>query len=247
MTKIKKINYCLLVAVSCLLFFTSAQSQTPEINITLTWSTNTYTPLNYPGKAMPTRGSVIEVVATIDWPAGQEKINPQELIYEWFLDDHIQKTDSGQGKQTLQFDIGDSLTRQRLVKVKIKNTAGTLIASTPSYLSIKPHQPEIILEAKIPFLEPFNLTRKCQVSANQEIEFTARPYFFNIKDIDDLNYHWSLAGEEASQISPNNPNVFILKVGQIGQSIKQNLSLQAENKNNPLQRSQMTAAIILVP
>ena len=237
----------LLIFVFCFLFFFPAQSQTSEINIILTWSTNTYVPLDYPGKALPTRGSTVEVVATIDWPAGREKINPQELVYNWFLDDHIQKADSGQGKQTFQFNIGDSLTRRRLVKVKIENTEGTLIASTPSYLSIKPHQPEIILEAKIPFLEPFNSTQKYQISANQEIEFTAKPYFFNIKDIDELNYGWSLAGEEASQISDENPNVFILKVGQITRSLKQELVVGAENKNNPLQRSQMTAAIILVP
>jgi len=247
MTKIKKINYCLLAIVFCFLWFFPVQSQTPQINITLTWSTDTYVPLDYPGKALPTRGSTIEIAANVDWPTKAQEINPQELIYNWFLDDHIQKADSGQGKQIFQFNIGDSLTRRRLVKVKIENTEGTLIASTPSYLSIKPRQPEIILEAKIPFLEPLNSIREYQISANQEIEFTVRPYFFNIKDIDELNYHWSLAGKEASQISPDNPNVFILKISQIGQSIKQELAVGVENKNNPLQKSQMTAAINLVP
>lgn len=237
----------LLIFVFCFLFFFPVQSQTSEINITLTWSTDTYVPLDYPAKALPTRGSAIEVVANVDWPAGQEKINPQELVYNWFLDDHIQKADSGQGKQTFQFNIGDSLTRRRLVKVKIENTEGTLIASTPSYLSIKPHQPEIILEAEIPFLEPFNSTQKYQISANQEIEFAAKPYFFNIKDIDELNYHWSSGGEEASQISSDNPNVFILKVGQITQSLKQELVVEVENKNNPLQKAQTTAEITFIP
>jgi len=237
----------LLLFVFCFLLFFPVQSQTSEINITLTWSTDTYVPLDYPGKALPTRGSTIEVAANVDWPAKAQKINPHELVYNWFLDDHIQKADSGQGKQTFQFNIGDSLTRRRLVKAKIENTEGILIASTPSYLSIKPHQPEIILEAKIPSLEPLNSIPKYQISSNQEIEFAAKPYFFNIKDKDELNYHWNLAGEEASQISPDNPNVFILKIGQISQSIKQELAVGVENRNNPLQKSQMTAAIILVP
>ncbi|MBL7154953.1 MAG: hypothetical protein ISS88_00395 [Candidatus Portnoybacteria bacterium] len=242
MIKIKKIKYCLLVAVCCLLFFTSAQSQTSQIGITLTWSTDTYVPIDYSGKALPSRGSIIEVAANID----SKGVNPQELVYNWFLDDRIQKADSGQGKQVFQFNIGDRITRKRLVKVETKNTAGTLLG-TSSYLSLKPCQPEIALETKALLLESSNLTQKYQISANQEIKFIAQPYFFNIKSLDELDYKWSLGGKTASQISSENPNIFILKVGQIGQSIKQDLSVWVENKNNPLQRTQTTAEINIIP
>jgi len=247
--KIKKvvIYFPILVFICYLLFFSQALGRTPQINITLTWSADTYVPLDYPGKALPTRGSIIEVVATIDWLVEAQKINPRELVYNWFLDDHIQKADSGQGKQTFQFNIGDSLSRRRLVRVKIENTDGTPIVSIPSYLSIKPRQSEIILEAKIPFLEPFNSIRKYQISANQEIEFTSKPYFFNIKDVDELNYNWSLAGEEASQVNSENPNIFILKIGQLARSIKQDLVIGVENKNNLLQRAQTIAEITFIP
>ena len=98
MAKIKKITYCLprtelilmlglLFIVYCLLFIAPVQSQTSEINITLTWSTDTYVPFDYPGKALPTRGSVIEVAVNID----SQEINPQELIYQWFLDDNMNR------------------------------------------------------------------------------------------------------------------------------------------------------------
>ena len=233
MTKKQSLISCipLLILIICLLLFSPVQSQTPEIGITLTWSTDTYVPLDYSGKALPSRGSIIEIVANIDSP----EINSQELVYNWFLDNIIQKADSGQGKQSFKFNIGERTTQKRLIKVEIKNTAGTLIGSS-AYLSLKACQPEIVLEAK-----------KYQISANQEVKFTAQPYFFNIRDINELNYDWSLAGKAASQISSDKPNVFILKVGQIAQSIKQDLAVWVKNKNNPLQRAQTTVEITLNP
>jgi hypothetical protein len=242
--KVKKviIYFSVLLFISCLLLFSQAWGQASEIKITLTWSTDTYIPLDYPGKALPSRGSIIEVIANID----SREINPQELIYNWFLDDIIQKADSGPGQQSFQFNIGDRITHQRLVKVEIKNTAGTLLGSS-SNLALKPGQPEIVLEAKISSSGFYNSIQKYQISANQEIEFTAQPYFFNIKDIDELNYDWSLGEKAASQISSDKLNIFILKIGQLAQSIKQDLKIWVENKNNPLQRTQTTAEIILVP
>ena len=62
-----------LIFVFCFLWFFPVQSQTSEINITLTWSTDAYVPLDYPGKALPTKGSIIEVAANID----SREVNPQ--------------------------------------------------------------------------------------------------------------------------------------------------------------------------
>jgi len=67
MSKKQSLISCMsfLIFVFCFLWFFPVQSQTSEINITLTWSADTYVPLDYPGKALPTRGSNIEVVATL--------------------------------------------------------------------------------------------------------------------------------------------------------------------------------------
>jgi hypothetical protein len=244
MTKIKKINYYLLFA-SCglliaLLFITPAQSQTSETGITLTWSTDTYIPLDYPGKALPSRGSNVEVVATID----SNQINPQKLIFNWFLSGLIQKEASGQGKQVFRFNIGESIAKRRLVKLEIRNNQGDILGVS-NYLSLRAYKPEITLKTRAFVLELKPLTYV--VSANQSVTFTVQPYFFNIKGIDDLIYEWDLGGRIASQISENNPNVFTLQIGELVKSITQNLRVWVENKNNPIQRSQAIAEIILTP
>ena len=229
MTKIKKINYYLLIAIFCLFLF-PIQSQAAINSVTLTWSTNTYIPLDYQGKALPSRGSMIEVVANID----SKNINPQELFYNWFLDDHIQKGNSGQGRQVFKFNIGER-NKKRSVKADISNLEKTFSVSS-SYLMLKPQEPEIILK-----------TKAWTLTSDQTAVFTAQPYFFNINSINDLKYKWSLAGSIAEQDSDRNPNVFTLKIGKLVKSIKQKLSLWVENINYPLQRTQTAVDINLVP
>lgn len=240
MIKIKKINYYLLLIACCLLFFFPIQSQAAITSVTLTWSTNTYVPINYQGKALPSRGSVIEVAANIN----STDINPKELFYNWFLDDHIQKGNSGQGRQVFKFNIGER-NKKRSVKVDVSNAEKTFSISS-SYLMLKPQEPEIVLETT---LSPTfsGLIQEYKIASDQTAIFTAQPYFFNINSINDLNYKWSLAGSIAEQDSNRNPNIFTLKIGKLIKSIKQKLSLWVENINYPLQRTQTTADINFVP
>ena len=241
MIKIKT-NYSLLflLIIGCWLFIAApTKGQTPETDIVLTWSTNTYVPLNYQGKALPIKGSVVKVTANIN----SSEFNPQELIYDWFLDDDIQKSDSGQGKQVFQFNIDKSSAKKHLIRVKIENIEGVLLG-TSSYLVIMPQNPEIVLEANIFSKNP---NKEYQISGEQEVKFIAKPYFFNIKNIDELDYSWSLNGKIGSQISNDNPNVFTLKVGQIEQAFEQDLMVQVKNKNNPSEKAQFTVKITFIP
>ena len=220
----------LLIFILCFLIFSPVQSQTPKIGITLTWSTDTYVPLNYPGKALPSRGNIIEVAANID----SKGINPQELNYRWFLNDHAQREKSGLSRQTFNFPAKWTSGNEYFIRIEIRNRSEELLGSASQVIKIV--QPEIVLEAK-----------EYQIPANQEAKFTAQPYFFNIKSPDELDYKWRLGGKTASQTGNKSPNIFILKVGQIAQSVKQDLVVWAKNKNNPLQRAQTEAEITLIP
>lgn len=247
MTKIKKINYCLLAIVFCFLWFFPVQGQTSEINITLTWSTNTYIPLDYPGKALPVKGSVIEVAANID----SREVNPQELNYRWFLNKHLQKGESGKGKSVLRFPVKWTSGNEHSVRIELRNEEENLLAS--AYLDIGIVQPQVVIRpidngGTLPLESSiFSIIKKYQISAEQETNFIAQPYFFNIKDINELNFSWNLGGREASQTSSDNPHIFILKIGQLIQSIKQNLKIGIENKSNPLQKARTTAEITFIP
>jgi len=235
----KKIKYYLLLLIICSLSLISPSlSQSAEQSVTLTWTTDTYVPLDYYGKALPSRGSNIEVVAQLN----SSQLNPNELNFNWFINHHIQKEGSGINKQIFRFNIGESVSKNKIIKVEISNLENTINIS--SSLSLKVYDPEIVLIAKKP---PFGFSSQYKFSDDQEIEFIVQPYFFNIKDTDELNYEWSFGKQIAQQADNKNLNNFILKIGELVSSINQNLQVFVKNIKNPIQRTQATANIILIP
>jgi len=233
----KKINYFskLTLIVVCFLFIVGlAQSQATQINITLTWSTDTYVPAKYQGKALPIRGSNIEINANID----ESEINPENLIYNWFINDYFQEESSGLNKQVLKFNTEITINNKNVIRLEIKNTNNIFLGI--AYLSIEICEPEIILYVK-------NLPNKYEIKSNQEAQFVARPYFFNISNTNELNYKWKFDEQEALKIDENNPNTLILKINELTESIKKKLEVIAENKNNKNQKAQSIIEITLIP
>lgn len=233
MVNIKKINYFLLfllITGCCLFVIGLAQSQTSQIDITLTWSTDTYVPVKYKGKALPVRDSNIEIVANID----DSRIDSENLIYNWFINDYFKKESSGLNKQILEFNAAITTNNKNSIRLEIRNTNDAFLGVT--YLSIETRQPEIIL-----------LADKYEIKSNQEVQFIAQPYFFNINNINGLNYKWEFDQQKASKIDKNNPNILVLKVNKLTESIKKKLSISVENKNNNFQRAQKTIEITLIP
>lgn len=242
MDQIKKTIYFLLLVACCFLPFFAIQGKASQAETTLTWSTNTYTPHGYLGKALPTKGSDIEVVAVIS----AQEINTQKLIYDWFLDDNFQNTRSGEGKQVFKFNIGERASQKRTIKVIIKNREGGVIGRS-SYLTLTSQEPEIVLKTSAPLLNYSKPTLEYQVESDKRTMFTAQSYFFNINNEDDLDYQWVLGDKKAIQTDNQNLNNFTLWIDKIKTSFEQNLTIKVENKNNPLQRTRFTAKISFIP
>lgn len=206
----------------------SAQNQKPEI--TLTWSTNSYVPFDYPAKALPAKNSIIEIAAVI----APQNINPQALNYYWYLDDNLERSGSGLAKDVFLFKTTKNAGQSHQIKLWLKNQAGAFMGEKT--IEIKIVAPEIHLGSLISDLK-----------SGEEKQFIALPYFFNIKSVDDLNYNWSFGQEKAQIAAPENPGIFLLKVGQIAKTISQELKLLAENKNDFSQRAEAKLKITLRP
>jgi len=231
----KKIIFYSLLIISLATFIPSAWSQ--SFTITLTWSTDTYVPASYPGQALP---------ANFDSSAA----NPQNLIYNWHLNDNFQKELSGQGKQTFRFNVGERAGETHFVEVKVSDSDGKIVGQSQR-LPITTVEPQIIVSLLRPRLELLQLSDllagKFQLPAEQETKFIARPYFFNIKNPGELNYNWKFGEEKIAPSAAGNPNVFALRIGEVIQPITRFLSLFAENKNNLIQRARAEAEIIISP
>lgn len=242
MVQIKKTIYFLPFIACCFLLFIPAQGLASQAETTLTWSTNTCAPPGYLGKTLPARGSIVEVAANI-FARG---FNPQKMVYDWFLDDDFQNNKSGEGRQVFKFNIGERISRKRTVRVIIKDEKGDVIGRS-SYLILSPQEPEIILKTKAPLLDYSRSVPKYQVASNKKIIFTAQLFFFNIRNASDLIYQWILGNKKAVQTDKQNLNSFTIGIGQITAPFKQDLTVRAENINNPLQRTRLTAEISFIP
>ncbi len=225
----KKIICLFFILFISFLLINSVRSQTTDV--TLTWSADTYVPAGYPGRALPSRSSFIEVIARIE----DKNLNPQKLTYNWFINNEFQRENSGKGKQILKFNIGESLTEKYLVRVELLDENNNPTGSSLP-LSLKAYPPEIVLKAE-----------KKQISANQEANFYAQPYFFNIKNLNGLSYSWKLGGQEAMLVDSATPNIFTLEVGQLVKPATRTLFVTVVNKTNPFQKAQTEIAINLIP
>ena len=204
----------------------------------MTWITDTYVPLDYRGAALPSRGSNVEVAAQFN----SKGLNPEELTFNWFLNNHIQD-ESGLGKQNFKFQMSESITKDHIIRVEVIDRNNYKIATSKN-LFLKARLPEIVIKLKSPalgFLEQYNL------SGDQEVEFTAQPFFFNIFNLSELEYQWQFGQKIAPQVDVVDFNDLSIKIGKVNETIRQTLEVWVENRNNRIQRNSASAEVFLVP
>lgn len=161
--------------------------------IKLVWeSVDGYTPAWYTGKALPTYGSKIKVVAFPEIIENNKIISSDQLVYRWYVNDEIQSGYSGLGKNFLVYQAReeqlDNITID--VEVETKNSSETY----SNGIKIPFVEPEVnIYEKSSTFgiLSNFSLTSAVSF-VNKEINLVAEPFYFSSKNKDSLKYIWEV-------------------------------------------------------
>ena len=235
----KIITIVILSLIAAHLSLLLALAQNHPFDVTLTWSANTYLPPGYLGKALPIKHSSVEVVANINKPTPPVA----ELDFRWFLDDKVKKYASGLGQAVFRFVVTKPSGSEHEIRLEIRTADGTLLLT--KYLFIRIASPQIVIYQTNPHLQA--LTHQAQIKSNQELKLAAQPYFFNIAHPKELDYDWNFAGQKAIQISPENPNLLSLKIGQVNQEITEKLKLKVVNEFNPRERDSLDLELIIQP
>lgn len=202
-----------------------------EINLKtfeLFWSTDTYAPFGYQGRALPTKGSLVTVEAYLDISGG----DPKNLKYSWFLDDIFQESKSGYGQDNFKFYIRRLNGASHTVLLKIFNESRSFLVEKSITIPIT--IPEIVVHGD------FN------VIADKKTSFLALPYFFNIKSLKDLEFEWTL-GDKSVKESSLIANVFGLKIinKEVRGSLEETLKVIAVNKKQTDQKVQKIVKITI--
>lgn len=210
-----------------------APTLTPN-EISLVWSTRTYVPPDYLGKALPAYNSLVEVSAVQVAPT---KVNLAELNYKWSLDGSFQQYNSGQNRARFLFRVSVLGGQQQSVNLQIEDSLGQPVLSLSTLINVV--NPEAIIyplgNQTINFIQ--TNSEENVLAPDQEKTFIALPYFFDINNPLSLDFQWNLNGQKVNKIEDKNKFTVRMAGGDLQESFIRPLSVLTTNPQNELQRA----------
>jgi len=200
----------------------------PVVMALLWQADDSYVPPFYKGKALPTPGSTIRVVAIPEIKNGSQSVNPGSLAYAWQKDYTNDQGSSGYGKNSFIY-TNDYLENSNIVTV----TASTVDQkySTEGSIEVGTVTPKILFYKNDPAIGTLweeALTDGHIIAGNEVVE--AAPFFISPADIrvPSLEFNWFINGEhiDISGIKKN----FLPLLAERGTTGTSEISLEIENK-----------------
>lgn len=206
-----------------------ALSQDASKIFTLVWSASSFTPPEYEGKALPTEGSEIKVVATPQ----NSGINSEEMIYRWLLDDDLKYQSNGRGKNYFIFTAQKPAGGRYEIETQILDETENLLSR--QFLTIKIYNPEILISDR----QKTYLSKTIFAALGQELEFLSAPLFFNIENPQELDFSWEMDDRIFSSPNQTNSQEVSVKIpsGKISEKITKTILVNAVKKTDDFERS----------
>jgi hypothetical protein len=167
--------------------------------MTILWQANdSYVPPFYKGKAMPSEGSDIKVVAVPEIREGGVMVSPENMTYDWQKDYNNDASGGGYGKNYYIY-TNDYLESSNTISV----TASTVdqLFSSSANVTIAPTSPIISFYLKNPVLGVTwdNALVNGSLIKDEDVVFAA-PYFISPKNImnPELTWEWLINDNQAT-------------------------------------------------
>lgn len=205
-------------------------------NFYLIWSANTYVPYEYQGRALPSQGSEVMIEAAVSLSSG----NADNLNYNWFVDGIFQENKSGYGKNVFSFSVLQRPGAYHIVKGQISNEDKSLFEERSTKIPVV--EPELVVCSG--FSDQANKTSL--VLAGKNSSFIAKPYFFGIKKLTDLEFEWHFTGQEPIISSEYDASVLNLSITgkETTEEVSENsLWVSVKNKTEPSQSAYQTIRV----
>lgn len=207
----------------------SPKSSSIITNFYLIWSANTYVPYEYQGRALPSQGSEVTVEAVVNLSGG----SASNLNYNWFVDGIFQENKSGYGKNVFSFSVLQHPGAYHIIKAQVSNEDKSVFEEKS--IKIPVVEPELVVYSYF----SDQTSKISPILANQKSSFIAKPYFFSIKKLTDLEFEWRLTGQEPIISSAYNANILDLTITEKEDEeiLESNLWVSVKNKNEPSQKA----------
>ncbi len=209
----------------------AATSAASAENFLLAWTTNSFVPDEFAGRALPTRGSYVKVVAL---PTKKLSANPDALYYRWLLDGNVMGWASGVGKSSFRFKVTKWTNDTHTIESQILNGAeGQIVFSRTLNLTVV--APSITLK------EPSNdyaISDTYSLRTGRDLLLTATPFFFHAQSLADLNFAWKIDDQQLASPDEKNLNKLLIQIpaGELNEGFVKDLLLAVVHKTDELQQ-----------
>jgi len=212
-------------------------------DVDLIWEAQTYTPIQYRGKALHSSQSNIEITAIPHLSKGNTKLSPSQLIYNWEHNDQPLLDQSGFGKQSIKIE-GSLVFGEDIVHVSVSDQDSTITAT--GVVVITPNDPEILFyEDSSAIGLMYNRPLVGNFLSNfDQVALRAEPFYFSKKDLftNNTSYQWSANGQK---VLPDQDNPLYIRFGGEGNISSARITLEIENTMRLLQEASASFSLLL--
>lgn len=170
-------------------------------DLTMTWIAQTYTPKWYKGKALPTSGSPLKIVAAPTIIIDGVTIPPEKLIYRWSVNG--QKKLSGIGQQTFTTVAPGKPDQTLMYTVSIED--GGKRIKKEGRLGLTVVIPKAVIYQTLPLggVEPRQAMRYASLAPGKSMDVQMEPFFYPIASRRDIPFEWTVSGDKVPGTAEN--------------------------------------------
>ena len=190
-------------------------------DVSIIYESDGYVPAFYKGKAAYAKEGTVTLVAIPNLVANGTKLSPSALTYKWIVNETVQGSKSGFGKNSFIY-TGSILDTETFVRVEVSSASGATKGSATILLS--PQNPEVLIYEQNPL---YGMMLNKELSSNgfslngKEATVSAIPFSTSAAKLNDgtLSYDWSINGQTIPVPKTQSYATFRNTTGQEGSSL----------------------------
>lgn len=195
----------------------------------LIWDTNSYTPTEYRGKALPAQNSIVTAIAMPSFVTSSGKRQASSLIYDWWVNNKLLKERSGRGKNTLHVRMASNSNTQHTIRVRVSDDKNEV--TQQKQVAIQIHDPLLLFYELHPLNGPqyqSAIANSFRVAPGEQKSFLAIPYFASAPQ-NALTYAWRVNNEKIPPSADDKTPYILNYFTEEGSSAQQSVSLEITN------------------
>jgi len=173
-------------------------------DLSLPWIAETTAPRWYQGKALPTPGAVVDIIAVPRIVIAGSSLNPDTLIYRWRIDSDKESL-TGSGKRVFTFTASTLPETTHQIDVSVEDIDGR-VHKDGRVLITTDAVPRVVLYASSPLGGTEPRSAASATARPGLFDVIAEPFFFPLSSAAALTYDWTVDGN-AVPASAQNPRI----------------------------------------